>query len=585
MATGYLKVELRAAENSYPVVGAHIDFFVGASLVATSVTDASGTSDTIAFDAPAKELSLDENYDGLVYSTCSITVYANRYRTTSVIDIQIFADETALQQLELEPMTILNSPNSRSAQIYRIPKHILNDETEWSSGSDDCTASLILDRVVIPQYITVHLGKPDSYASNVRVSFSSYIKNVCCSEIYPTWPESALRANIYCQISLALNRIFTEWYPSRNYPFDITNSTQYDQYYVHGRNIFANISRIVDEIFDNYIRKDGHTEPFYAEYCNGTTATCPGLKQWGTVNLAEQGYSPIGILKYYYGNNIGIYTAPAIAGTVSSYGGVPLRVGSTGSAVTTIQTQLTRIRKNYPVIPSVGSIDGVFGTATQAAVTKFQGVFNLTQDGVVGKATWYKISYIYTAVLKLAELTSEGIPAVPGTTPVTVLRRGSRGEYVGVAQYMLTLAAQYYTVLLPIAIDNIFGNATYNAVVEFQNLRGITADGIIGKNTWDELYEIYYSVFDSLIPPSIPYPGTLLQRGSSGTSVLTMQRMLNVIAVFFTSIKKLDIDGKFGGATESSVKAFQGLFGLKVDGIIGPNTWNAIVTVYDNLAI
>lgn len=585
MATGYLKVEIRGSDDSFPIVGAHIDFFVGASLVASSVTDASGASEVVSFDAPEKELSLDENYSGLVYSTCTITVFANRYRTTSVVGIQIFADETALQQLDLEPIILTDNPNARTPQVFEIPPHILNNDTEWSSGNDECASTFVLDRVVIPENITVHLGKPDVYASNVTVSFSNYIKNVCCSEIYPTWPENSLRANIYCQISLALNRIFTEWYPSRNYPFDITNSTQYDQYYVHGRNIFDNISKIVDGIFDNYIRKDGHTEPFYAEYCNGTTATCPGLKQWGTVTLAEQGYSPIGILEYYYGTDIGIYTAAAVAGAVSSYGGTPLRLNSTGTAVSTIQTQLTRIRKNYPLIPSPGTIDGVFGTATQAAVIKFQGIFNLTQDGIVGKATWYKISFIYTAVLRLAELTSEGIPAVPGTLPGVVLRVGSTGEDVGVAQYMLTLASQFYDNLLPIAIDNIFGNATYNAVVDFQSMRGIMADGIIGPATWDQLYKVYYSIFDSYISPSVPYPGTLLQRGSQGTSVQTMQRMLNVIAAFFTSIGKLTIDGKFGSATESSVKTFQSLFGLQVDGIIGPLTWNSIVTVYDNLAI
>lgn len=209
-----------------------------------------------------------------------------------------------------------------------------------------------------------------------------------------SWPENALRANIYAQISLALNRIYTEWYPSKGYSFNITNSTQYDQYYVSGRNIFSNISRIVDEIFNTYLRRVGDFAPYYAEYCNGTTVTCRGLSQWGTVSLAQSGLSPIQILRRYYGSNFELVTTNDVRSIPSSYPGTPLRVGSTGSAVRTIQRQLNRIAKNYPSIGQQ-TVDGIFGQATAAAVRTFQRIFDLTQDGVVGKATWYKISYVY----------------------------------------------------------------------------------------------------------------------------------------------------------------------------------------------
>ena len=261
-----------------------------------------------------------------------------------------------------------------------------------------------------------------------------------------------------------------------------------------------------------------------------------------------------------------------ISGTISSYPGTALRPGSSGSAVRTVQTQLTRIRRNYPLIPSPGSIDGVYGSATQAAVRQFQKIFSLSADGVVGSATWYKLSYIYAAVLRLAELSSEGVPLVPSASPTDVLRRGDRGERVSLAQFMLTLAAQFYQELSPIEIDGIFGQATHEAVVEFQNLRGLVADGVIGAETWNQLYNTYYSVFDSLVSPSVPYPGTLLQNGSSGNSVAIIQRMLNVISVFFPS-------------TAGAVRAFQELFGLRIDGIVGPDSWSRIVRTYDNLVI
>ena len=235
----------------------------------------------------------------------------------------------------------------------------------------------------VPQQITVHLGPPGTDAENVTVSFSDYVKNVASSEIYPTWDESALRANILAIVSFALNRVYTEFYRSRGYDFDITNSTAYDQYFVNGRSYFENVSALVDELFNDYLRRPGFVEPLAAKFCNGTTVTCEGLSQWGSENLAQQGYNSVEILRSYYGDVEIVNNAP-IRGIMSSYPGNPLRRGTTGPSVVTIQTSLNRISQSYPAIPKIPVVDGIFGARTENAVRKFQEIFNLTADGVVG---------------------------------------------------------------------------------------------------------------------------------------------------------------------------------------------------------
>ena len=292
----------------------------------------------------------------------------------------------------------------------------------------------------IPETITVHLGAPDSDAANVTVDFPTYIKNVASSEIYPTWPESALRANIYAIISFALNRIYTEWYRSRGYDFDITASTQFDQKFINNREIFENISDIVDEIFNDYVVRQGNIEPLFTSFCNGTTVTCSGLSQWGTVSLANQGFTPYEILQYYYGDNINIVKDAPVMTKTPSYPGTPLTEGMATNDVRSIQVQLNRISRNYPAIPKIPSIDGVYGTYTADAVREFQRIFNLAETGTVNEATWYKIAYIYTSVKRLAELNSEGVnleevkKQYPGE-----LKFGMQSVYVNELQYYLSV--------------------------------------------------------------------------------------------------------------------------------------------------
>ena len=333
---------------------------------------------------------------------------------------------------------------------------------------------------IIPETVRVHLGAPDSDARNIRVSFPDYVKNVASSEIYPTWPDSALRANIYAQITFALNRIYTEFYPSRGYDFDITNNTQFDQAFVEGREYFQNVSDIVDEIFDSYIVRRGNVEPLFARYCNGTTSTCSGLSQWGTVPLAEEGLTPYQILQRFYGEDIDIVTDVPVEGITASVPVRPLRIGSAGNAVRSLQIRLNRIATDYPAIPKIYPTDGIFSRSTEDAVRRFQEIFGLTSDGIVGKATWYRIQYIYNAVKRLSEVNSEGLryEEVARQYPGEITE-GQRGQYVSLIQYFLSFIGIYENTIPKIAIDGIFGPATRGAVEAFQALMGLPVTGVI----------------------------------------------------------------------------------------------------------
>lgn len=289
------------------------------------------------------------------------------------------------------------------------------------------------------------------------------------------------------------------WYRSRGYNFDITNSTAYDQAFVYGRTTYESINRIVDEIFNEYVRRQGQEAPYFTSFCNGTTVTCSGLSQWGTVTLAQNGLTPLQILRNYYPNDVEIATANTITGVLSSYPGTALRLGSSGLAVETIQTFLNRIRRNYPAIPLITDETGVFGNTTKAAVAKFQSIFNLTSDGIVGKATWYKLSEVYTAVTKLAELNSEGTSLGIGTVPPSsVLRQGARGEDVITLQYLLNLISEFYPSVPSVTQDGIFGNGTRQAVIAFQQANQLTPDGIVGAGTWKALYNTYRGIQNNI---------------------------------------------------------------------------------------
>ncbi|MDY4231708.1 MAG: peptidoglycan-binding protein [Candidatus Faecousia sp.] len=374
----------------------------------------------------------------------------------------------------------------------------------------------------IPRQITVHLGAPESYAANVTVPFNEYVKNVASSEVYPTWDESALRANILAISSFALNRVYTEFYRSRGYRFDITSSTAIDQKFINGRNIFDNISKLVDGLYTSYIRKRGSIEPLAAKYCNGTTVTCSGMSQWGSQNLARQGKTAGEILRYYYGSDVELVNQAPVRGYTPSYPGTPLRRGSQGAGVVQAQVMLDRVARNYPSIPRVDPIDGIFGSGTEASVRRFQQIFNLTSDGIVGRTTWYQLVRLYVGILELAELDGEGQmflgsnwQAPPG------LQVGSTGVKVQQLQYMLRVMAEYVSTIETVEMDGIFGPKTEEAVIAFQRFAGLTPDGIVGPATWAALYSRVVGVVDSsnsLSSLSAQYPGRAVQLGDSDFS-------------------------------------------------------------------
>ena len=442
---------------------------------------------------------------------------------------------------------------------------------------------------VIPENITVHLGPPGSNAQNVTVNFIDYIKNVASSEIYPTWPENALRANIYAIISFALNRIYTEWYPARGYNFDITNSTQFDQAFVPNREIYDNISTIVDEIFNDYVVRQGTIQPLFTAFCNGTTSQCAGLSQWGTVSLANQGFTPYRILQNYYGNDINIVENAPVGNSGESYPGVPLEIGDRGNNVQILQIQLNRIRQNYPAIPEISKPNGTFGVDTQNAVKKFQEIFSLPQTGIVDKATWYKIKQYYNGVKSLAELASEGITLEEATIPYTTqLVEGNSGIDVRTLQYYLSIIAYFNSDLQPVPLNGIFNSATVDAVERFQEFYGLPVTGIVDNDTWNVIDRIYTETVAAL-PKGYEgnnaklYPGYFLTKGMRGENITDLQTYLNLIGRNIPEIPEVPITGYFGDQTENAVRIFQQLFGIPVSGDVGPVTWYQIALQYDFL--
>ncbi|MBQ4238534.1 MAG: peptidoglycan-binding protein [Ruminococcus sp.] len=445
------------------------------------------------------------------------------------------------------------------------------------------------DLPTVPSYITVHLGAPNAPAENVTVRFTDYIKNVASSEIFPNWPPEALRANILAQISYTLNRVYTEYYPSRGYDFDITNDTRYDHAYTKDGEVFDTISLIVDEIFNNYIRRKGAIEPLAAKFCDGRITMCGGLLQLGTVELANQGYSTLQILQYYYGNDIELVENAPLTDKTQSYPGVALSRGSFGDDVRTIKNELNRIRRNYPAIPSIDTNTSVFDGDTEEAVKAFQRIFNLTPDGVVGKATWYQIKRIYAAVKRLSELTSEGL-TIPEVERVfrTNLRIGDSGVEVEALQYYLAFLGYFYPQLPPIPINGFFDELTRDAVFAFQNEYGLPVTGEVDLNTYYTIERQYRNAVADL-PANYqsaigePYPGRFLVEGDRGEEVRVIQGYINRIGRTDPAVPEITVDGIFGPQTKRAVIAIQAQLGVEQNGAVGPVEWVEIITRGNNI--
>lgn len=372
----------------------------------------------------------------------------------------------------------------------------------------------------IPETITVHLGPPNVAAANVTVPFQDYISNVASSEVYPTWEPEALRANILAIISFALNKVYTEYYPSRGYSFQITSSTAYDQKFINGRNYFSSITAIVREVFDSYIRRSGFVEPLAASFCNGTTVTCSGMSQWGSQDLAQSGYDFFRILQTYYGNNIELVENAPIREYRPSYPGTALRRGSRGADVIVVQTSLNQVAQNYPLIPTLRDVDGIFGPKTEESVRKFQQIFGLAVDGIVGQQTWFALVRLYVAIRRLNELESSG--QIYDSIPMEfsqVLREGSSGTQIADLQYMLALIGEYIPEVPSPKISGYFDAQTTRSVTGFQEFSGLTVTGEVDRLTWDAIYDRFTGIEGSAQNESVEaltvssFPGVTLRPG------------------------------------------------------------------------
>ncbi len=436
---------------------------------------------------------------------------------------------------------------------------------------------------VVPNNITVHLGAPDESAKNVTIPFTDYISNVASSEIYPTWPKEAIIANIYTIISFAMNRIYNEWYRSKGYNFDITSLPTYDQTYIENRSTYENIDNIVDDIFNNYVVKKNQIQPYFTRYCDGRITTCDGLSQWGTVSLANQGKNFLEILKYYYGNDIEIKYNAMVGDNTGAFPGYNISLGSAGNPVLAIQRDLRRIRQNYPAIPNIYNTVGIYDQETVDAVKKFQEIFSLPITGIVDKATWYKIKYVYTSVKKLSDLYSEGITEEEATFLYTDrLDYGDTGIEVEYVHYYLDAIAFLDKDIPRLPTNSIYGNNTITMVKAFQEKYKLPVTGVFTYSDWIVLTDAYDSILKSF-PKEYQeyvnelYPDYFLTRGMTGNDVKRFQKFLLAICKYDKSIPGVIVNGNFDELTEKSVLKLQEDYGFDINGIVGPLLWKKVV--------
>lgn len=411
MAQGYLQVDVVSDANSFPVQDA--DIVIARTeepdeIIEETRTNSSGQTENLPLDAPPLELSLLPEETERPYAEYTIRITAPGFEPFVVSGTEVLADVTAIQGIRLRPLS--NASAGEQIETVTIPDHTLYGDYLPKIAESEIkpvveTGEIVLSRVVVPQTVVVHDGVPtNTSAANYYVPYRDYIKNVASSEIYATWPRSAIVANVLAIMSFTLNRVYTEWYRNQGYDFTITSSTAYDHKWIYGRNIFESISVVVDDIFDNYLSRPGVKQPILTQYCDGRKVRCPGwMTQWGSCELGEAGYSPIEILRNFYGDDMYINTAEQISGIPASWPGYDLKIGATGDKVRQLQEQLDAISSVYTAIPDI-SPDGIYGPATAEAVRKFQSIFGLPQTGVVDFATWYKISHIYVGITRIAEL-------------------------------------------------------------------------------------------------------------------------------------------------------------------------------------
>lgn len=407
---GKLQINVTSTVDGRPIADASISISytgVPENMLERVETDSSGQTEVLELDAPPEEWSLDPDNERQPYSEYTLDISAPGFEPVSIAGAEILANVKAIQNVRMRPSDV----GREEEEVFVIPAHTLYAEYPPKIAEDEIkpvneTGEIVLSRVVVPEYIVVHDGSPrDTTAMDYYVKYKDYIKNVASSEIYATWPANTIRANVLAIMSFTLNRVYTEWYRNRGYDFTITSSTAFDHKWIPERNIYDTISVIVDELFADYLSRPNVRQPILTQYCDGRRVTCPNwMTQWGSKELGDQGYSPIEILRYFYGDDMYINTAEEISGIPASWPGYTLEEGSSGEKVRQMQEQLNVIAGAYPALPKI-TADGIYGPATEQAVREFQSVFGLPATGKVDYPTWYKISEIYVGVSRIAELT------------------------------------------------------------------------------------------------------------------------------------------------------------------------------------
>lgn len=590
-ARGTITVRLTHMEGRLRLAGATVELLNRGERY---TTDKNGYV-SFSVPAPARALSLTPTPPARPFAVYDLRITLAGYIPISVYGVHVFE---GIESLYSYDMVRSEDGDGATSDLVTVPPHQLFADTNRSSaaiglGAAVATVAASPNRpVVVPETVRVHLGAPASDAVTVTVPFIDYIKSVACSEIYPTWPEESLTANIYAETTFVLNRLYTEWYPSQGYDFDISASPAFDQYYVHRREIFTNVEAIVDRIFTTYISRIGFIEPIYAQFCDGVRSACSGLSQWGTVTLAGEGYDALGMVRYYYGNETELREAAVVRADPDSYGGTPLSQGSSGPQVLRLQNTLNRIAINYPAIPLIAPAEGSYGPSTTEAVRVFQQTFALPVTGTVDEDTWYRTVYIYNAVKRLAELESEGEELQGGEYPGNELVTGDRGPNVLRMEWYINAisrSGQFPTVPYN-TLNGIYEEETARSVRVLQGLLGLPATGRVDRATWDGITKLYREVEETGFGgPTYggqvsgwprPYPGAPLKRGDRGDSVYYIQELISVISRYNSAVPEVEVDGIFGVNTRDAIYAFQNAYGLTVDGVVGALTWEKLNEVY-----
>ena len=557
-------------------------------------TDELGFAPEVMLDAPDPWHTEDPDAPGAPFSMYNLLVQAPGYTTVMYEGLMIFGSSTSILEINLEPVVI---GMEQAVKHIFIGGHKLYDTEDQQQVNGELQQKMgvmprILPEVTIPSFIRVHLTRIEVPSTPVTVPFIDYIKNVTSHEIFDHWPEEAIRANVYCIVSLTLNRIYTEHYRKMGFNFDITATTHRDQKYVHGGQIGARIGRIVDEIFNNYLAIIGHKEPFLALYNDGVRVNIPGrFSQWGSEADARiRGMNAWQIIRKYYTQNLELRVCNKFNGILESFPGYTLTQGSRGNAVRTMQLYLNRILGRY-TNTIINPVDGIFGPATRNSVLLFQQLYNLPQTGTIDRRTWYEISRIFAVEKALWEMNSEGERIGIGRTPpTTIIRQGAQGASVVELQFLLDFISMYHSEIPFVAQTSRFDTLTEAGVRAFQTLFGINSDGVVGPATWRRLYEVYWGIKENApaLPPTAPpspvspseipaFPGTSLSVGSSGANVRLIQQAINRLADTQPGLWKISEDGIFGNGTRDAVMSFQRIFGLTADGVVGPLTWRRLM--------